>query len=231
MPNSRSVRCSYVVAPLSAARSAVGGDRLLPHRLQLARRPRQDDDRRPRRDAVAPSRGGTTSPGAVPTGSSTVGARGDRRLLAVGRRRSPRGSRFGQRLASGATIFAIRSASASSSTISRPWKRAHDLGRQVVGRRAEPAAREHQVDAPAPAMKPSAACMSSRPVADDRDVREVDAELAQPFRQPRAVAVADAAASAPRCPSPRSQLARSRSYLQVGRLPIGSRLRPAFVIE
>ena len=41
----------------------------------------------------------------------------------------------------------MRSSSASSRTIDRPGERADDLGREVVGGRAEPAARDDQVDA------------------------------------------------------------------------------------
>ena len=41
----------------------------------------------------------------------------------------------------------MRSSSASSSTISRPWKARHDLGGQVVGGRPQAAAGDDQVDA------------------------------------------------------------------------------------
>jgi hypothetical protein len=65
----------------------------------------------------------------------------------------------------------------------------HHLERQVVGGRAEPAARDDQVDALA-GHEVQLRLHVLGPVAADRDVGEVDAELAQAVGQPRAVAVA-----------------------------------------
>ena len=126
---------------------------------------------------------------------------------------------FGQRCASGATISAIRCSSASSSTIARPAKSADDLGREVVGGRPEAAAGDDQVDALARRGSAARPRMSSRPVADDHDVRELDAQLAQPLRQPRAVAVGDDPAEHLRA---RDDDAGARAHVQVGAWSSGS---------
>ena len=108
---------------------------------------------------------------------------------------SPRGRRpcrgRASALISGRRISAIRSSSASSSTISRPWNAptTSAVRSSAVGPRP-PLVTTRSM--PSRAKKRSAPRMSSRPVADDRDVREVDAELAQPLGEPRAVAVGDA---------------------------------------
>ena len=69
-PTIRMIRCSSVAAH-APARPAPAGvpTAVLPHRLQLARRAGQHD-------TTGPPSTGTTSPGAVPTGSSTVAPRG-----------------------------------------------------------------------------------------------------------------------------------------------------------
>ena len=115
-----------------------------------------------------------------------------RRLLAVALPGSPpcRGSASAWRAGAGSS--AIRSSSASSSTISRPWKppttsavRSSAVGPSppLVSTRSSPS----------PAMKRERREHVLRAVADDRRVREVDADLAQPLGEPRAVAVADPA--------------------------------------
>ena len=71
----------------------------------------------------SPAVGGTTSPGAVPTGSSTVAPAGTTACLRLERLRASR-SRFGQRASIGSRMPQIRSSSAGSSSISRPENRA-----------------------------------------------------------------------------------------------------------
>ena len=90
-------------------------------------------------------------------------------------------------------ISAMRSSSASSSTISRPQKPPDHLGGEVVRRRPQAAAGDDQVHALL-GQEAQRGQHVLRPVADDRDVGEVDAELAQALREPGAVAVGDAAA-------------------------------------
>ena len=94
----------------------------------------------------ARARRGTTSPGAVPTGSRTVAPAGIDRLLAV-RRADRLRVDAGPALRQRARISAIRSSSRSSSTISRPLEAADDLCRHIVGGRAETAARDDQGEA------------------------------------------------------------------------------------
>ena len=73
-----------------------------------------------------------------------------------------------------------------------PWNSATTSRGEVVGRRAEPAARDHErIPSRGEPVERGAHVLG--PVADDDRVRVVDAELAQPLRQPRAVAVAHAA--------------------------------------
>ena len=106
----------------------------------------------------AGSWGGTTSPGAVPTGSSTVAPAGIVACLRLAAAIASR-SRLGQRLASGLTISAMRSESSSSSTISRPWKRptTSAVTSSAVGP-SPPLVRITSI--PSAAMKRSAAAMS-----------------------------------------------------------------------
>ncbi len=134
----------------------------LPHRLKLARRPGQHHDGRP-----GPFGGGTTSPGAVPTGSSTVAPSGIIACLRFEIRIASR-SRLGQRCISPARISSIRASRPGSSTISRPLKRAHDLGGEVVGGRTEAAAGDDQRHPLAP---PSSAAPPAGRRADRRRSR------------------------------------------------------------
>ena len=117
IPNRRSIAWRYSVAPPSAARMACEAT-AAPH-IGCSSRGGPGST-----TMVGPpsSPGGTTRPGAVPTGSSTVAPAGIVACLRLPARMASR-SRFGQRLISGARIWAMRSCSASSSTISRPWKR------------------------------------------------------------------------------------------------------------
>ena len=85
----------------------------------------------------------------------------------------------------------MRSSSASSSDHLAALERPDDLGGQVVGGRAQAAAGDDQVDARAAGSAAPRHVLG--PVADDRDVGEVDAELAQALGQPRPVAVGDPA--------------------------------------
>ena len=71
-------------------------------------------------------------------------------------------------------IAQIRSSSAASSSIGTPGERGHDLGGQVVGGRPEPAAGDDQVDALA-ARNSQRGAQVVGPVADDHDVRQLDA--------------------------------------------------------
>ena len=138
---------------------------------------------------AVPDGGGTISPGAVPTGSSTVAPSGTIACLRFAASIAA-GSRSGQRESSGSTIRRTRSASALSSEDGRPWKSPTTGAVRVVGGRAEAAGGEDQVH-PLVTEEPERADQVVDPVADDRDVRDVDAELPEPLGQPRSVAVDD----------------------------------------
>ena len=97
----------------------LGLGRRPPHRLQLPGGPGRTTTVGA---SGASSAGGTTRPGAVPTGSITVAPSGITACLRFDTRIAS-GSRLGQRLIIGARISAIRSSSRASSTISRPQKR------------------------------------------------------------------------------------------------------------
>ena len=177
-PVDRSRRRSRAGTPRSRRR--------LPHRLQLARRSGQHDDRRAR----VPSARRHDQPGRGADRLEHGRAARDHRLLAVGR---------AERLAIGVRASAASAApgsrrsaarARSSSTISRPQKpptisavRSSAVGPRppLVTITRHPGARM---------------CSSAREqvlgtVADDLDHRGVDAELAQPLGQPRPVAVGD----------------------------------------
>ena len=172
-------------------------------------------------------RGGTTSPGAVPTGSSTVAPAGIVACLRLAARIASR-SRFGQRVISGLTISAIRSESASSSTISRPWNLPTTSAVEVVCGGAQPAARQDDAH-PLLGHEPQRRLHVLRAIAHDRRVGEVHAELAQPLGQPRTVAVAHPAAEHL---GAGDDYSRARAHVQVGSWPACSDWRPvAFVIE
>ena len=130
---------------------------------------------------------------------------------------------FGQRFSSGATISAIRSESASSSTISRPWNRptTSAVRSSAVGPRPPLVITR---SSPCAAMNSSAAQHVLGPVADDRRVGQLDAELEQPPGQPGAVAVADPPGQDLCAGHDDSRAGRSRpAHLQVGSCPAGER--------
>ena len=183
IPNSRSIRCSYSVRPAVAAANsslatAVG---------HIAWSSRGGPGMTTTVGPSRPSAGGTTSPGAVPAGSITNEPSGMIACLRLASRTASK-SRLRQRFMSGLRMSAIRSSSASSSTISRPWKRADDLRGEVVRRRAEAAARDDHVDALV-RHEAQLRLHVRRPVAADRDVGQLDPELEQPVGEPWAVAV------------------------------------------
>ncbi len=155
IPNSRSIRCSIWPAPFSAAFIASVAT-AVPH-IGCSSRGGPGSTTTVGRSRSAG--GGTTSPGAVPTGSSTVAPSGTVACLRLPSRTASM-STFGKRLASGRRISAMRSSTAGSSVISRPWKRpttsavrssAVGPSPPLVITRSSPRA----------AMKESASCMSS----------------------------------------------------------------------
>ena len=107
----------------------------------------------------------------------------------------------------------------------RPWKRTDDLGREVVGGRAEPAARYDEVGA-ALGEEAQGGEHVLGPVGHDHGEGEVDAELAQAVREPRAVAIGHAPGEhlgagdddAGPCAHPRQlgQLARGSDFTRAG---------------
>ena len=136
-----------------------------------------------------PLAGGTTRPGAVPTGSSTVAPSGITACLRFDARTAS-ASRPGQRRIIGRRIASISSLEPRVEHHLAAAEAADDLGRQVVGSRTEPAARDDQRHPPARHILQGSEQVI-RAVADDLDHRGVDAELAQALGQPRTVAVGD----------------------------------------
>ena len=102
----------------SPPRELLARDRRRPHRVELARRAGHHDDGR----ALPPVRGRHHEPGRRARRVDHERARGDDRLLAVG---LPHGIEIqvAPSLHERPRMSAIRSSSASSSTISRPWNR------------------------------------------------------------------------------------------------------------
>jgi hypothetical protein len=162
-------------------------DRRRPHLLQLPRRPRQHDDRR------APVRSGRRhdQPRCRAHRLEDRRARGHDRLLAVRRadrvRVEPRPAAH-VALEDRADPPLERVVEDHLAALEAP----DDLGGQVVGRRAEPAARDDHVD-PTRGEEHERALHVLRPVADDERVGVVDAELAQAVGEERPVAVRDPA--------------------------------------
>jgi len=193
------------------------------HRLKLARRPRKDDDGRP----AVRARGRHDEARRGADRLEHGGALGNRRLLAVGlldRLRIDVGPAFEQRRDDRRDALGERLVEHHRPAL----KVAHDLGGQVVGGRPEAAARQDYVQL-LPGHEVERRPHVLRAIADDRRVRDIDAELAQPLCEPRAVAIAD---------PPRQDLrarhddAGPRAHLQVGSWPAESVWRPrAFVIE
>ena len=158
------------------------------------------------------------SPGAVPTGSSTVAPAGIDRLLAV-----PCPHRD---LAVGPPAGPIALQDPEDPLLQRlvedhlaAREPAHHLGGEVVRRRPEAARGQHELD-PLAREEVERRADVGRPVGDDDDVRDLHAPVAQPLRQPRPVAVAD---------DPRDHLgagdddARADGHPQVGRSDSDSR--------
>ena len=191
MPNSRSICWRYSVARRGRrARTPSVSTAARPHRLQLARRARAA--RRP--SGRAPSaRAGTTRPGrrARPARGPSRPP-GSRACLRFGVADAPRGrgpasaAISGSRISRSAPPAPRRAPSrgpGSAPTTSAVRSSAVGPSPPLVTIRSTPSAREEA----------QRALDVLGPVADDRDVGEVDAELAQPLGQPRAVAVGDAA--------------------------------------
>ena len=151
-----------------------------PHRLQLARRPGQDDHRGPV---------GRGPPGRArsPPGRSSAAPRGTIACLRLASR-SASGSKRSRR-AKPARIPAIFSSISSSRTSSRPAKRATTSAVRSSAVGPSPPLVTIR-STPSAARNSSAASRSRGAVADAEDVGDVDAELAEPLRDPRAVAVA-----------------------------------------
>ena len=183
MPYRRSMSRRYSTAPLSAAAARAGLQRVAPHRLQLARRAGQHDDRRrlarapASRRAPAPCR---PAPGSRRPPGSTACLRLETRIAS--------GSRSGQRDISGRRISRDAALQRLVEHHLAAWNSPDDRSREVVGGRAEPAARDDQ---PAALVGEEA----QRPqdvlgtVADDRDRDRIGAEREQLLGQPRPVAV------------------------------------------
>ena len=177
----------HVLLVVDRARHGVAerlcGHRGGPHLVQLARRPGQHHDRRARavqRRHHEPRR--------------RAGRLDHRRplrhdgLLAV---RRPHGVRIEVAPAPHERLEDVRDAALESGVKPHrtPGEAGHDLGRQVVSGRTEPAARHDQVHTLV-GHEAQLRLHVLGTVAADRDVREVDAELGEPVGQPGAVPVA-----------------------------------------
>ncbi len=205
----------------------LGFEGLLPHRLQLARRTRQHDDRRSAAEPACAARGRTTSPGAVPTGSSTAAPAGIVACLRLAARIAS-WSMFGQRFTSGLTISAIRSDERIVEHHLAALESADHLGGQVVRGRAQPPARQDDAD-PLLGMKRRAASMS-------RGRSPTIAVYARSTPSSRRRSASQGPLRS--LTLPREHLGagddypRSRAHLQVGSWPAASGWRPrALVIE
>ena len=131
-----------------------------------------------------PSGGGTTSPGAVPTGSSTVAPSGTIACLrfpartasmSMSGKRGERAQDLGDPLLDRGVEFHLPLLEV-----------AHDFGREVVAV-GQPAAGDHQVQ-PVGGHEGERLTHVLGTVSDDRREGQLDAELLQPFGQPGAVA-------------------------------------------
>ena len=154
----------------------------------------------------------------MPTGSSTVAPAGSTACLRLAARIAS-SLIEPQRRRKRCRIAQMRSSSASSSTISRPQNAPDHLGGEVVGRRTQATGGDDQVDAEC-GLRLERRPHVGGPVADDRDLGQIDPSLTQPLGQPGPVAVGDDA---------RQDLGtgdddgRAGAHgAQVGRLPAGS---------
>jgi hypothetical protein len=203
-------------------REGLGLGRRRPQRLQLARRSGQYHDRRP----LPPVGGRHHQPGRRSHRVQDSRAARDHRLLAV--RRADRlrvevRPALHERCEDRRDALLQRLVQDHLASLERP----DHLGGQVVGGRAEPAAGHDQVDA-LPGEEPQRALDVGRPVADDRDLGELHAELLQPVGEPRAVAVGNPAGEHL---GARDDDAGAGAHVQEGRRSGGSTERPSRVIR
>ena len=167
-PNRRRIRCSSVPARASSVAQRRGVERRLPHRLQLARRPGQHDDQR----AARPS-----ATHAGPARSRPARARSRRRGTSACLRLPARiasSSRLRQRPRSRSRIAQMRSSSASSSASGRPPNSATTSAVRSSAVGPSPPLVTIR-STPWPARKSQRRAQVLGPVADDHDVRELDA--------------------------------------------------------
>ena len=155
-------------------------DRPRPHRLQLARRPRQDDYR--------PLPGGDDQPRRGADRVEGQGALRHHRLLAVGlphrllvEGEAPREAAQDRRDLLLHLLVEHELAAGEAPD---------DLGGQVVGGRSEPARGDDQVHALG-GEEAQRGFEIVRPVGDDEDLGHLDPALGQPFGDPRPVAIGD----------------------------------------
>ncbi len=200
--------------PAIARPEGVGDHRGRPHGLQLARRAGQDDDGG-RRRAVG---GRHDEAGRGPDGLEDRRADGDRRLLAVAlleRREVDVRPALGDALEDLGDAPAQGVVHRHRAALEAP----DDLGGQVVRGRPEAAAGDDQVAALG-GQEGERVLHVLRAVADDDDRLQVDAELAQAVREPRPVAVHDAAGEDL---GAGDDDARSRAHQQPGPWAAGTR--------
>ena len=197
------------------APEGLGGDRLLPHLVQLTRRPRKHHHGGPRpglRRDDEPGRGA----------DRIKHGRADRhhRLLAVGLADGvlvqPRPAAHQRPQDLGDALLQIGVEHHLS-----PGEAAHDLGREIVRRRSEPAARDDQGH-PGIRHEPQRAHEVLGPVADDVDHGRIHPVLDEALGQPGAVAVGDDPGqdlgAGDQDPGPHGSRRRAnRAHAQVGR--------------
>ena len=177
----------YSRAPATAARSASVSAAVVPHRLQLARRARAA----PPPSGRSPVAGGTTSPGAVPTGSRTVAPSGTTACL-----RLPRADRLLVEVAPARAAAARGSPRCAPRAPRRgpsrgPRSRATTSAVRSSAVGPEAAAGDDQVHALA---RPGSAARRACPRGRSPTITmwaSSTPELAQPLGQPRPVAVGD----------------------------------------
>ncbi len=158
-----------------------GREHRLPHRVQLARRAREHDHGRPAADRHH-------EPGRGPGRIDRLGAHRNHRLLAV---RDPQ--RVGVEAKPAGEVGEDRGDLVLHALVEdhlHPREAGDDLGGQVVGGRPQPAAGDDEVAALG-RHEPEPALEVLGPVADREDVRDLDPELAEPLRDPGAVAIRD----------------------------------------
>ena len=155
IPNSRSISWRSSTAPADRRAERLGRDRGGPHRLQLARRPGQHDDRRAAALAAAPPARARCRPARAPS-------RPRARPPACGWSRIASGSSSGQRDISGRGSRRCAPPAPRRAPSARPWKSPDDLRGEVVGGRPQAAAGDDDVDARARPGSAAPRRMSSR---------------------------------------------------------------------